>query len=131
MRKMKPLQKRLPDTELEVMLAIWSTEGAVSRAWLEEKLCDKGWNRNTFNTYLTRLLEKGVIACEKRGKSNYYTPLLSQKEYLDFENRTFLGKLYNHSVTQFFAALCRGEGISSQELDDLQKFLDEKKGTSK
>ena len=53
------LQKRLPDTELEVMLAIWSAEGPVSRAWLEEKLSNKGWSRNTFNTYLTRLLEKG------------------------------------------------------------------------
>jgi len=128
---MKPLQKRLPDTELEVMLAIWSAEGPVSRAWLEEKLSAKGWSRNTFNTYLSRLLEKEVISCERRGKSNYYTPVLTQKEYLDFENRTFLGKLYNHSVTQFFAALCHGDGISAQELDDLQKFLDEKKGAAK
>lgn len=125
------LQKRLPDTELEIMLAVWSAEGPVSRAWLEEKLSYKGWSRNTFNTYLARLLEKGVIARERRGKSNYYTAILSQKEYLDFENQTFLGKLYNHSVTQFFAALCRGEGITTQELDDLQRFLDEKKGESK
>ena len=125
------LQKRLPDTELEIMLAVWSAERPVSRAWLEEKLSYKGWSRNTFNTYLARLLEKGVIARERRGKSNYYTPILSQKEYLDFENQTFLGKLYNHSVTQFFAALCRGEGITTQELDDLQSFLDEKKGESK
>ena len=125
------LQKRLPDTELEVMLAIWSAEWPVSRAWLEEKLSNKGWSRNTFNTYLTRLLEKGVITCKRHGKSNYYTPVLSQKEYLDFENKTFLGKLYNHSVTQFFAALCRGEGITAQELDELQRFLDEKKGEYK
>ena len=67
--------KRLPDTELEVMKALWASERApVPRSSLEEALRDRGWATNTFNTYLSRLTEKGFVSCEKRGKTNYYTP---------------------------------------------------------
>lgn len=65
--------KRLPDTELEVMKALWASERApVPRSSLEEALRDRGWATNTFNTYLSRLAEKGFVSCEKRGKTNYF-----------------------------------------------------------
>lgn len=66
--------KRLPDTELEVMKALWAQEGGATRADLEHALKDKGWASNTINTYLSRLCEKGFVSCEKRGKANWYAP---------------------------------------------------------
>ena len=81
--------KRLPDTELEVMKALWASERApVPRSSLEEALRDRGWATNTFNTYLSRLAEKGFVSCEKRGKTNYYTPQVRQADYLAFESGT-------------------------------------------
>ena len=77
--------KRLPDTELEVMKALWASERApVPRSSLEEALRDRGWATNTFNTSLSRLAEKGFVSCEKRGKTNYYTPQVRQADYLAF-----------------------------------------------
>ena len=43
--------KRLPDTELEVMKALWASERApVPRSSLEEALRDRGWATNTFTS---------------------------------------------------------------------------------
>ena len=53
--------KRLPDTELEVMKALWAAGEDTPRAVLEQALEPFGWATNTVNTYLTRLEKKGFI----------------------------------------------------------------------
>ncbi len=121
--------RHLPDTELEVMKALWAMGGeAVTRSDLEARLGDLGWATNTFNTYLSRLTDKGFISCEKRGKTNWYAPLVSQEDYLSFESNTVLGKLFGHSLKRFVASLAQGGGLDEQELDELQGYLDELKG---
>lgn len=121
--------KRLPDTELEVMKALWAWEGgAAARSELEQSLADKGWASNTFNTYLSRLTEKGFVSCEKRGKANYYAPLVSQADYLEFESRAVLNKVFGSSLKNFVASLARGGKLGQGELDELQAYLEELKG---
>lgn len=116
--------KRLPDTELEVLQALWQAGEPQSRAWIEARLARKGWATNTFNTYLTRLTEKGYLACERRGKTNYYTPLISQEAYLDFESRSVLSRLFGGSAQRFVASLARGGALSRGDLEELQRYLD-------
>ena len=120
--------KRLPDTELEVMKALWASERApVPRSSLEEALRDRGWATNTFNTYLSRLTEKGFVSCEKRGKTNYYTPQVRQADYLAFESGAVLNKVFGSSLKSFVASLARGGKLERGELDELQQYLDELK----
>ena len=120
--------RRLPDTELEVMKALWELEGRpAARAELEERLRDRGWATNTFNTYLSRLTEKGFVSCEKRGKTNYYTPQVRQADYLAFESGAVLNKVFGSSLKSFVASLARGGKLERGELDELQQYLDEMK----
>ena len=118
--------KRLPDTELEVMKALWASERApVPRSSLEEALRDRGWATNTFNTYLSRLTEKGFVSCEKRGKTNYDTPQVRQADYLAFESGAVLNKVFGSSLKSFVASLARGGALRDGELDELQQYLEE------
>lgn len=120
--------KRLPDTELEVMKALWASERApVPRSSLEEALRDRGWATNTFNTYLSRLTEKGFVSCEKRGKTNYYTPQVRQADYLAFESGAVLNKVFGSSLKSFVASLARGGALRDGELDELQQYPEELK----
>ena len=120
--------KRLPDTELEVMKALWAWEGqSAPRAELEQALRDKGWATNTVNTYLSRLTEKGFVSCEKRGRTNWYAPLVSQEDYLAFESSTVLHRVFGSSLKRFVAALAQGGGLEREDLDELQQYLDELK----
>ena len=120
--------KRLPDTELEVMKALWASERApVPRSSLEEALRDRGWATNTFNTYLARLAEKGFVTCEKRGRSNWYAPAVSREAYLEFESGAVLSRVFGSSLKNFVASLARGAKLERGELDELQQYLDELK----
>lgn len=116
--------RRLPDSELEVMLVIWNADGPVTRPELDEKLRDRGWAVTTINTYLSRLLDKGFLSCERQGKCNRYTPLIGEQEYLDCESRTFLEKLCGNSVKNFVASAIRNEQLDDGEIDELQQYLD-------
>ena len=114
--------KRLPDTELEVMKALWECGERTSRAELEQHLPKDQWTANTVNTYLTRLKQKGFVEAERSGRDNFYTALVSREDYLAFDSRSTLERLYG-SPRNFIAALARG-GLKSGEVDQLKELLD-------
>lgn len=118
--------KRLPDTELEVMKALWATDPDTPRSLLEERLAGFGWASNTVNTYLSRLSDKGFVSARREGKSNLYTPLIGQEEYQAFDSRAVLERLYG-SPRNFVAALAR-EGMRQEELEELRALLDQLNG---
>ena len=118
--------KRLPDTELEVMKALWATGSNTPRAVLEDRLSPFGWASNTINTYLSSLADKGFVAVRREGRSNLYTPLVGQEEYQSFDSRAVLDRLYG-SPRNFVAALAR-EGMRRGELEELRALLDQLNG---
>lgn len=117
--------RRLPDTELEVMLVLWGAQGEVPRSYFDQQLKEKHWNINTINTYLSRLAEKGFLCCEKRGKMNFYRPVVSQEEYLAFESRSVLDRLYGSSVKRFVAALYQEKPANEAQIEELEELLEE------
>ena len=119
--------RRLPDTELEVMKALWASGPDIPRAELEAALARHNWAVNTVNTYLTRLVEKGFVSVRRAGRSNRYTPLVSREDYLAFDSRRVLSRLYGDSPRNFVAALARG-GLKEGDVDQLRELLDQLEG---
>ncbi len=117
------MMRRLPDTELEVMKALWDSGPDTPRAALEEALSPFGWAANTVNTYLARLAEKGFVRVTREGKSNRYTPLVGREEYQAFDSRAVLSRLYG-TPRNFVAALAR-DGLSREDVEELRDLLDE------
>ncbi len=118
--------QKLPEAELEIMLIIWETEGNVNSEYIMKKLDGvKSWKRTTVLNLLTRLCDRGYLVCEKRGKVNYYTPSVKRKDYLEYESKSFLKKLYNNSLTSFIASLYDGKSISKEDLNEIEKFIKE------
>jgi predicted transcriptional regulator len=116
--------KRLPDSELEVMQAIWSLEAPVARVDIEEILKDNyPIAMTTLLTLLTRLSEKGFIKIEKVSRSARYYPLVSQQEYLAQQSKNFLQRLCGGNMSTFATALC-DSGISKEDLAELRELLD-------
>lgn len=119
--------KRLPDSELELMQIIWKLEYPVSRPDIEKNLPkNHQLAATTILTLLTRLCEKGFLKVEKQGKTNLYTPLIAEKDYLAGESRNILNRLYGGSLKAFAMSLV-DSGVSKEEIDELRKMLDENK----
>lgn len=117
--------RRLPESELEIMMIIWKYDIAVSRMEIEEHL-HKKVAAPTILSFLNRLEKKGFVKVEKEGKINWYTPLIKKEEYLQSESRNILQRMYQNSVKNFMTALYNGDGLSDQELQELRDFIEEK-----
>jgi BlaI family penicillinase repressor len=113
---------RLPEAELTVMRAVWRLQHPAAtgeiHALLEQ---ERPWNLSALQTLLSRLTQKGFLRGEKKGRQNAYTPLVSEGDYLAFENRPFL---QGRGLPGLVACLYESRCVSRQELEELRTFLD-------
>lgn len=123
---MKSEIKRLPDSELEVMMVLWEAGSPVTSAYVCAKLKNrKNWKITSVLTFLSRLAKKNFISIGRNGRENIYTVKISENEYLQRESKTFLEKLYGSSVTAFVSSLYDSKSIGKEDLKELRDFLDE------
>lgn len=117
--------RRLPDSELEIMMAIWNYDTPVTRIQIEEKLTrEPKISATTILSFLSRLEEKGFVSVKKEGKTNIYTAEISRKKYLGEESKSILHRMYGSSLKNFVTAFYDGKQVSKQEIEELQEFLD-------
>ena len=120
--------KRLPDSELELMMIIWDARHPVTRNEIEEKLPgERRLSATTILSFLSRLEEKGFVRVRKEGRNNVYEPVVRKEDYLTQESRSIWKRLYQNSVGNFMTALGRGDELTDQDLEELQEFLDRKR----
>ena len=118
--------KRLPDSELEIMMIIWNAGGPVTSAYVMGKLeGQRDWAATTVLNFLARLVERQFLKQEKQGKINVYTPMVAEKDYLERESKTFLEKLHRSSLKSFVAALYDGNSVGIKEMEELKSYIDE------
>ena len=116
--------QRLPDSELDIMLALWKGHDDMSRIEIEEFVNQKKeLAPTTILSLLARLEKKGFVSVKKEGKTNLYTPLVDQSTYQQQEGRTVLEKLYGNSVKNFVTALYQGKSIGQKQIKELESFL--------
>ena len=120
--------KRLPDSELDIMLIIWEAKEPVSRSYIEKQINEKkNLASTTILSLLTRLINKGFVHAEKQGKGNLYSALIDENIYIQNEGKSMLEKLYGNSLKNFVSALYNGKKIDDKELAELIDFLDKVK----
>ena len=116
--------KRLPDSELEVMQAVWTLSPPVSSADIRELLAASyPIAQTTLLTLLTRLTDKGFLKSELDGQRKLFFPLVSQQEYLAAQSNRFLKKLCGGNLSTFAAALC-DSGLTKEEIAELRSLLE-------
>ena len=120
---------RLPDTELEIMKVIWESGDTLSTSEVKGLLeRHRPWNVSALQTLLNRLIDRGFLESYKEGKNRFYTPLIAEKDYLAVENKAFLEKVNDRSVTKLVASLFDSHSISEADLDELAAFIRSKTG---
>ena len=89
---MSNTKQTITGSEYEIMKILWENGGKMTVAQVTAKLSDNDWTASTVSTFLQRLLKKGVVLCEKKGKTNLYFPGISQDKYDFEETENFIAK---------------------------------------
>ncbi len=122
--------KRLPDAEFEIMKIVWQLPEPVTSGMLMEILSEKDkkeWKCQTIHTLLGRLVERGFLRTEKKGKERTFFSLVERDEYLQFETQSFVKQYYEGSKLNLLNALYEGKQLHSDDIEELAQWIDERR----
>ena len=87
------------------------------------KLCEAelGWKKATTYTVIKRLSERGVIKSENA----VITSLVTKEQVQESQIDEVVERIFNGSIPQFIAAFTRNRKLSKNEIDEIQKMIDE------
>lgn len=119
--------KKLPDAEFEVMQIMWKNQPPLTTAMMMQQLgtgCD--WRVQTLIVLLNRLIDRGFVRSEKKGKERTYYPVVGEAEYLHFETSMFIERFHRNSVTHLVATLVDANKVSDSDMEMLTRLLEDK-----
>ena len=68
------------------------------------------------------VVSKGAVRQEKRNVY-YYSPLIGEKEYNTWATDDLIDRLYNGSARNLVAALVHSDGLTREDLEELQNMF--------
>lgn len=117
-------EKRLPDSEFDVMEAVWSGNGPVNTTYLMDKIGkSKGWKAPTLISFLVRLEERGFITSEKKGKERIYYANAERDVYIKHVTEWFLSTYHDNSFVNLMDSLYSNKKLSENDIDELLNWL--------
>lgn len=124
---MKKIRK-IPDTELEIMRAVWALGGEVSTNQIREFLeKERPWCVGALQTMLSRLERREFLKSHADGRKKIFSPLVSERDYIAAVSGSLISRLTRSTVTQLVAALYESKTITESDLDELESFIEEKR----
>jgi BlaI family transcriptional regulator, penicillinase repressor len=119
--------ERISEAELAVMEVLWAQSPLTALDVAERIDPVRGWSDRTVKTLLGRLLAKGIIANEEDGRRYIYRPTVERNAYAARESRRLVDRLFGGRAAPLVAHLAEGDGLSSEDIAELEALLKELK----
>lgn len=114
---------KISEAEYEIMKAVWKN-APISTNEVVELFEGGNWSPKTVQTLLARLVKKGALGYEKRGRVFVYSPLIDEEEYRREESSSFLKKFYNGALNSMVLNFIDGDKLSPDDIDELTRILE-------
>ena len=112
---------KLTDMEAKFADIIWLHEPVPSGKLVQ--LCEEefNWKKSTMYTMLKRLEGKGIF----KNNDGVVKALITKDDFYAEQSKLFVEETFDGSLPKFLAAFARSKKMSDQEIDELQKLIDE------
>ncbi|WP_425408900.1 BlaI/MecI/CopY family transcriptional regulator [Hyphococcus sp.] len=121
------MAKQISSAEFQVMDVVWNQNPIAATEVAERLAGDTGWSLKTVKTLLSRLVEKDAVAHEPDGRRYLYTPKLSRADYAQEATRKLADQLFGGRAAPLIAHLAEGDGLSSDDVRDIEKLIEDLK----
>ena len=126
-KEMSKITKRLPEAELEIMQIVWEADDnkeIITSNYIYERFSKlRGWALPTLMTVLTRLVKKGYLSCEKRGRSNFYGVVITRDEYIQYEANSVYTRVFCSNMDLLNESLIKSKSVTKDEIIAAAKSL--------
>ncbi|HRI16622.1 MAG TPA: BlaI/MecI/CopY family transcriptional regulator [Verrucomicrobiota bacterium] len=121
-----PAIPRISETEWEIMRIVWA-QAPVTAADIIAALtkADPTWHPVTAKTLLNRLVRKGALDFEQRGRAYLYKPLVDEHSCVNAVSSSFLDRVFGGSLTSMVAYFVENRKLSPKQVKDLRKAMEE------
>ena len=115
---------RISDTEWEIMRIVWEKHSVTASEVIRQLTAgDPEWHPKTARTLLARLVQKGALRYEERGRSYVYSPLVGEDECVAHVSDSFLARVFGGSLQPMLAHFVGRQKIAEHELRELRRLL--------
>ena len=114
--------QQLSDTELMIMEYLWSQNTPKTFSEIKaffEATTNKNWKKQTLNTFLSRLIDKGLLERKKEETKAYYGAALTKAEFKQRKAKAILEECYEGKISHFIAALTGNNAITKVDEKEL------------
>ena len=119
----------MSDSEKEIMKLIWDQGGAMTISELLDQIERTGhdWKRTTVRTFISRLIDKGMLISQKEGRGARYVARISEEEYLKTQSVQFVNQVFGGNVSTLLTSLFGQQCLGSKDIEELEKFWEQGK----
>jgi BlaI family transcriptional regulator, penicillinase repressor len=121
---------KLSKAEEQLMEYIW-TQGKAFMKDILESYPEPKPAATTIATLLKRLQDKNVITYSKFGNSRQYYPLIKKVDYFSKQIKDIISNFFDNSPAQFASFFAKETKMTSDELEDLKKIINQQIKKSK
>ncbi len=119
--------EKLTPAEWEIMETVWELGGAPSvRDVLDSAYPGGEKAYTTVQTIMNTLVKKGLLTPQKTGLVNFYTPVKSRHDMVQFEMKNMLSRVFNGSVPALANYLIDFQDLSLDEIQKIKELLNKK-----
>jgi len=115
---------QLSKSEEQLMKYLWKLEKGFMKDLLEEFPEPKPAT-TTVATLLKRMKDKGFVDYTLYGKSREYRPLVKKTDYFSKHMNGLIKNFFNNSTSQFASFFTTETNMSTVELEELKKIVDQ------
>lgn len=117
---------QISDAEWIIMNFIWSSSPIEASEVIDQIAADNGWSAATVKTMLHRLVRKGVLATEQKGKKYVYTPAVRRDACVRQASRSFLERVFGGDAIPALIHFVKTAKLTAKDVVEIRALLDEK-----
>ncbi len=122
---MQKSERKLTNTELEIMQVVWELDGGTVRQVHEILNQQRPLAYTTVMTMMNILEEKGHLTRSKEGRAYRYQPVRPKSQVISGMVDDFVGRVFEGSAAPLVVSLVKDKKISKKDLDEIARMIRE------
>lgn len=117
------MDKKMTPVEKKIMDYFWAKKKSLCKRDLMEYFTPDSMSGTNISFYLSTMSHSGYLTAERRGRSVYYLPTMSENEYNKKLIRYKMNKKLDMSLEEMLASYCGAKELTDSKSTAINEWL--------